>query len=321
MNKPTETSQAPLLGIALKVASIVLLVTMMVSLKFATEHIAVGQIIFTRAVIGIATIYTFYYVVAHHRGSSAGFKIKSAVNHLPWAISSAFAMTMWFVALTLIPLPEATAIGFLLPLLVVFFAWLILGERIKIIRSLAIATGLLGVSIIVWPRLGTDADYGSASALGAALSLAAVVCWAYAQICLRTLSKTESSGSAVISFSVATMSLAILTIPLSTIYPQFSWMWPDSSGWLWLLLCGVTGGLGQLGTAESLRYATPGTLAPFEYLAFPVASIAAIFFFDEHPDANIWKGLPFVIAGGSVVILREYQLKIKADRNSSKAPR
>lgn len=308
-----ETSQSPLLGITLKVVSIVLLVTMMVCLKFATEQITVGQIIFTRAIIGVATIYLFYRLVIRDSVRTAGLRIKSIRDHLPWALSSALAMVMWFIALTLIPLPEATAIGFLLPLLVVAFAWLLLGEKIRLIRTLAIASGLLGVSIIVWPRLGTGADHGSASAIGAALSLAAVVCWAFALVCLRTLSRTESGGAAVISFSVATMLVALLTIPIGLVQPQLSWLWPDTTSWLWLILCGVTGGLGQLSTAESLRYATPGTLAPFEYLAFPIASIAAIIFFNEHPDVNIWKGLPLVVAGGLVIIIREYQLKNRAE--------
>lgn len=308
MHQPPETSLAPLLGIALKVTSIVLLVAMMVSLKFATERVTIGQVIFIRAIIGVATIYLFYRLIDRDGGRSERLKIHSIRSHLPWALSSAAAMTMWFVALTLIPLPEATAIGFILPLLMVVLAWALLGEKIKLIRSLAITCGFAGVSIIIWPRLGTGADYGSAPAIGAALSLAAVTCWAFAQIFLRSLSKTESGASAVITFSVATMIIALFTIPLSAIQPELSWITPDTTGWLLLIACGITGGLGQLCTAESLRYATPGTLAPFEYLAFPIASVAGIVFFGEHPDANIWKGLPFVVAGGLVVILREYQL-------------
>lgn len=312
MNQTAETSFKPLLGIALKVSAIILLVSMMVALKFATEQIPVGQIIFVRSVIGVVTIYLFYRLSIGHGVGTEQLQIRSYKKHLPWALSSATAMTMWFVALTLIPLPEATAISFIMPLLVVAFAWALLGERIKPIRSIAIILGLVGVLIIVWPRLGTNADYSSAPAIGTALSLIASVFWAYAQICLRTLSKTESSASAVISFSVATMTIALLSLPLSTAIPGLDWTTPDATGWFWLIACGVAGGLGQLSTAESLRFATPATLAPFEYLAFPVASIAAILFFGEHPDSNIWKGLPFVIAGGLLVILREYQLKSRS---------
>ena len=315
MSQKSETNLRPLLGISLKVASITLLVTMMVAIKLLHDSIPIGQIIFIRAIIGIATVYLFYLLSDHSGAATAPFKIISYRAHLPWAFSSACAMSMFFVAITLIPLPEATAISFIMPLLVVAFAWALLGEPIRLVRSVAIASGFVGVTIIVWPRLGIGADYGSLAAPGAALSLIAAVLWAYAQVCLRKLSRTETSGSAVISFSVASMLIGLLTLPLGWSIPatgwfassELYWTWPDISGWIWLILCGITGGLGQLSTAVALRYATPATLAPFEYLSFPIASIAAIILFGEHPDASIWWGLPFVITGGLLVILREYQ--------------
>ena len=304
MKQATEVSQRPLLGICLKITAIVLLVTMMVAIKLVHTTVPVGQIVFVRSIIGLVTVYLFYTMRPQLNGAHAIHQLRmiSIRNHLPWAIAAAAAMSMWFVAITLIPLPEATAIGFIMPLLVVAFAWLILGEKIRLVRSVAVASGLIGVTIIVWPRLGLGADYQSQAAIGAALALGAAILWAYAQICLRQLTKTESSGSSVVSFSVATLCLSLVTV-------WFGWHMPDATGWFWLIVCGVTGGLGQLCTAESLRYATPSTLAPFEYLSFPVASLAAIIIFTEHPHANIWWGLPFVIAGGLLVIVREYQLK------------
>lgn len=302
-----------MLGISLKVSSIALLVSMMVTIKLVQNQVPIGQIIFIRSIVGVVTVY-FFYLLFNLALNSTGqrqsrFKIRSYRSHLPWALCAASAMTMWFIAITIIPLPEATAIGFVMPLLVVAFAWAILGEKIKLVRSIAIASGLVGVTIIVWPRLGVGADYSSTAAIGALLSLCSATLWALAQIFLRRLSKTETGGSAVISFSVATMLMGVLSLPLGWLMPELQWTTPDTIGWFWLLLCGIAGGLGQLSTAESLRFATPATLAPFEYLAFPFASIAAITIFGEHPDKNIWWGLPFVIAGGLLVIFREYQLK------------
>ena len=297
------TDQKPLLGIGCKVSSITLFVVMMVTIKLMHPDVPIGQIVFIRAIIGLATIHLLYQLRDKLTGKSQSstMAIRSPTAHLPWALSAALAMGMWFTAITLIPLPEATAIGFVMPLLVVAFAWLILGEQIRLIRSVAIVLGLVGVAIIIWPRLGLGADRSSAAAIGAMLSLSASVAWAWAQIKLRVLSRTETSGSAVVSFSVATMILSLLTLPLG-------WVIPDYTEWVWLLICGIAGGLGQLAAAEALRFTAPSTLAPFEYLSFPIASIAAITLFSEHPDANIWWGLPFVVAGGLLVIVREYQL-------------
>lgn len=272
---------------------------MMIAIKFLKDDVPIGQIIFSRSLLGMMAVVLVYYL----RGQLAGsFVIKSVRAHAVWSIAAAMAMGMWFVSITMIPLPEATAIGFVMPLLVVALAFFILGERIRIIRWVAILSGLTGVGIIVWPSLGVGADYGSIASIGAALALAASFCWAFAQICLRRLTKTETSGSAVLSFSATTMILSLASLP-------FGWASPSLSEWALIGVCGIAGGFGQLCVAESLRFAEASALAPFEYLAFPVASIAAIFFFGEYPDANIWWGLPLVVAGGLLVIYREHQLR------------
>lgn len=271
----------------------------MIAIKFMQDRIPVGQIIFARSLLGMMAVALTYFLMGKFKGK---FTVRSPRAHLTWSISAATAMAMWFVCITLIPLPEATAIGFIMPLLVVALAYFILGETIRIVRWLAILSGLTGVGIIVWPSLGVGADYSSTASIGAALALGASLCWAFAQITLRRLTKTETSGSAVLSFSITTMLLSLLSLPLG-------WAVPTAYDWALIALCGIAGGFGQLCVAESLRFAEASTLAPFEYLAFPLASLAAIFFFAEYPNANIWWGLPLVVAGGLLVIYREHQLE------------
>lgn len=308
-NHPKQASNnsqfQPLVGIAYKVSSICLFVVMMISIKFLQDDVPIGQVIFARSLLGMFAVVLVYYI----RGQLASsFVIRSVRTHTVWSVSAASAMGMWFVCITLIPLPEATAIGFIMPLLVVALAYFILKEKIRIIRWVAILSGLTGVGIIVWPRLGVGADYSSTASIGAALALSSALCWAFAQIALRRLTKTETSGSAVLSFSVTTMIMSLFSLP-------FGWVSPSVSEWGLIAICGIAGGFGQLCVAESLRFAEASALAPFEYLAFPVASIAAIFFFGEYPDANIWWGLPLIVAGGLLVIYREHQLskRQKAD--------
>lgn len=275
---------------------------MMIAIKLLQNDIPIGEVIFSRALLGMMAVAAVYKL----RGQFAGrFVIRSVRAHSYWALSAAMAMVMWFICITLIPLPDATAIGFVMPLLVVAMAFFILGETVRIVRWIAILTGLAGVSIIVWPNLGVGADYSSASAIGAALALTAAFFWALAQALLRRLTQTETSGSAVLSFSIATMFISLLSLP-------FGWSMPTGSQWGLILLCGVAGGFGQLCIAESLRFAEASALAPFEYLAFPIASLAAIVFFGEYPDKHIWYGLPLVVAGGLLVIFREHQLAKRA---------
>ena len=271
---------------------------MMAMVKILDERVPLGQTIFFRALIGLSAVFLVYYLRGEFRQT---FTIVSVRRHTGWALSCACAMMLWFTALTLIPLPEATAIGFVVPLITVALAWLVLGERVRVFRWMAVLVGLLGVAIIIWPRIGVGADYGSSAALGAMVALCSASLWALAQIFLRRLTTTESSGSAVLSFSVATMGLGLASL---------FWWWvnPGAVEWLAIAVCGLAGGFGQLCIAQSLRYGEASTMAPFEYLTFPVASVVGIVVFSEYPDNSVWLGLPLVVAAGLFVIYRERQL-------------
>lgn len=271
---------------------------MMAMVKILDERVPLGQTIFFRALIGLSAVFLVYYLRGEFRQT---FTIVSVRRHTGWALSCACAMMLWFTALTLIPLPEATAIGFVVPLITVALAWLVLGERVRVFRWMAVLVGLLGVAIIIWPRIGVGADYGSSAALGAMVALCSASLWALAQIFLRRLTTTESSGSAVLSFSVATMVLGLASL-------FWGWVNPAAVEWLAIAVCGLAGGFGQLCIAQSLRYGEASTMAPFEYLTFPVASVVGIVVFNEYPDHSVWLGLPLVVAAGLFVIYRERQL-------------
>jgi len=277
---------------------------MMAMVKFLDERVPLGQTIFFRALIGLAAVCLVYQLRGEFRQT---FIIVSVRRHLSWALSCASAMVVWFTALTLIPLPEATAIVFVVPLITVVLAWLVLGERVRVFRWLAVVVGLIGVGVIIWPRLGAGADYGSSAAIGAMLALGSAILWALSQIFLRKLSETESSGSAVMSFSVATMVLGLSTV-------VGGWASPSAIEWLAIAVCGLAGGFGQLCIAQSLRYGEASTMAPFEYLTFPVASLVGIVAFNEFPDDNVWLGLPLVVAAGLFVMYRERQLSVRSVR-------
>ena len=62
-------------------------------------------------------------------------------------------MLFSFAGLGYLPLPEVTAISYLAPLLTVVFAAFILKEEVRIFRISAVGLGLVGVFIVVWPKL------------------------------------------------------------------------------------------------------------------------------------------------------------------------
>ena len=79
------------------------------------------------------------------------------------------AVVLWFFAMARITVAEATAIGFLNPVVVTLGAALLMGERISWRRMLAIAVALLGAMIVLRPGL-RELQLGHGAQLGAALA-------------------------------------------------------------------------------------------------------------------------------------------------------
>ena len=74
-------------------------------------------------------------------------------------------MGLGFTALGLLPLPEVTAIGYAAPVLTVIFAAMFLGEQVRAFRLSAVVLGLVGVVIILSPRLTVRARRSTSRSL------------------------------------------------------------------------------------------------------------------------------------------------------------
>ena len=114
------------------------------------------------------------------------------------------AMGLNFTAAGFLPLPEITAIGFTTPLLIVVFASLMLGERVGVYRISAVLVGLIGVLIIVEPRLTFDAldPAQDAMMLGVILAITAAACAALAQIQIRKMVQVERASAIIFYFCI-----------------------------------------------------------------------------------------------------------------------
>ena len=83
------------------------------------------------------------------------------------------AMTAMFQAIAHIPLGEVTAIGFLAPLFGTGVAILLLGEKVRVRRWLALLVGFIGAMIILRPTGGVF-GFGQSAALVSALALGVI---------------------------------------------------------------------------------------------------------------------------------------------------
>lgn len=296
----------PLKGIALKLCSVVTFITMASLIKASAEHVPAGEAVFFRSVFALPVIIVW---LALRGALATGLRVASPMGHFWRGFVGTAAMGLGFAGLGLLPLPEVTALGYAAPLLTVIFAAMFLGEKVRLFRLAAVGLGLVGVLVVLGPRLSafSGETVERAAALGAMLVLTGAICAALAQIYIRKLVQTEQTSAIVFYFSVTSALLSLLTLP-------FGWVLPTGPEALLLVMAGLLGGLGQIFLTSAYRFAPASVVAPFDYASMLFAIVIGVFFFDEIPDTRTLSGAALVIAAGVLIIWREHRLGIERGR-------
>jgi len=299
---PSNTARA----IGLKLCSVALFVAMAALIKATTAHVPPGEAVFFRSFFAIPVILIWLAAIGE---MPAGLKTRQPLGHLWRGLVGGSAMGLNFAALGLLPLPEATAIGYAAPLLVVVFAAMFLGEQVRIFRLSAVALGLTGVVIILSPRLTAfgSADMDAHEALGAMVALGGAMCAALAQVFVRKLTRTERTSAIVFWFSVTAAVLSLLTVP-------FGWVVPSPAEATMLIIAGLVGGVAQICLTSAYRFAEAGVVAPFDYASMLLALVVGYFVFGEVPTPVVLAGASLIIVAGVFIIWRERQLGLKRGR-------
>lgn len=296
----------PLRGIALKLASVMVFVAMATLIKMLAGRVPPGEVVFFRSAFAVPVIVVW--LAATHSFSS-GLKTVDFTGHLWRGLAGTTAMGFGFAGLALLPLPEVTAIGYAAPLLTVVFAAMFLNEQVRAFRIFAVGLGMVGVLIVLSPRLTalSEGAAGATEALGAIVVLTGAVFAALAQVFVRKLVASEKTTAIVFYFSVNSAVLSLVTLP-------FGWVWPNQTTALILISCGLLGGVGQVFLTSAYRYADASVVAPFDYASMLLALVIGYVGFAEVPTRTVLLGAGLVILAGILIILRERQLGIERAR-------
>jgi drug/metabolite transporter (DMT)-like permease len=282
----------PVLGVFLKLSSVVLLSCLAVCVKYLGDGVPTGQIIFLRGVISMAVLA----VIAWRLEGLQVLRTDKLRSHAVRSLSGTASMFCWFTALTLIPLADFTAIGFTAPMFLTVLAMLFLGERIHAYRWSALVIGFAGVLITIGPHLTLGG-----SSLGVLVALGAAVFSALAMVALRGMSGSGGEHPLAITFY-----FSLTTVVCSALTAVAGWPMPSREQWLFILLAAVFGVFGQLSMTMSYRYAEASTIAPLDYTNLLLATALGFYFFGEVPHWSMWVGAPLVIAAGLIILWREY---------------
>jgi drug/metabolite transporter (DMT)-like permease len=256
--------------------------------KWAADFLPVGEVIFTRAIAGIAFFAIAIVLAGQVRSIPRAFSPMSLLR----GTFDAIAVLLFITALVHMNLADLSAVVLVQPLLITALAVVLFGEQVGWRRWLAIMIGLVGTLFIVKPTPSAF-DAWALLGLGAALGGAA-----------RDL-VTRRISPAVPSLCVCLVSsIAVAVASLLIAYGE-SWSVP---GLLALMLCAAAGiffGIGTFLIVLAFRSSDLGAVVPFRYALLVWAGLWGYLFFGELPDRWTFVGAALIVASGLYTLHRE----------------
>ena len=295
------TSHRPGLAVGLKVMAVFCFSLMAALIKSTSGEVPPGEAVFFRSFFAIPVILIWLIARGQLR---QGLITRKPMVHFRRGILGTAAMGLTFAGLGMLPLPEVTAIGYATPIFTLILAAIMLGERIRMVRISAVLLGLVGVLIMLWPRLGAGASLADTATLGAVLILVATVLRAFVQIFVRQMVQGEHTAAIVFYFSLTASALALISAP-------FGWVVPSPGTIALLIFSGILGGVAQILVTSSYRFGAVSMLAPVDYSSMLFAILIGFVWFSELPTVVMLIGAGLVIAGNILAIWREHHLGLE----------
>jgi len=193
-----------------------------------------------------------------------------------------FGVTLWFYAMSVMPVAEVTAIGFLTYIFVSIGACIFLKEKLHKHRITAVIVSFVGALIILRPGFKVI----ESGQLG---MLMATVVFTASYLIAKIVSKERSSSEIVAMLSVFT---TIFLIP-SAIY---SWEPISLEALLILAFTALIATIGHITMTQAIKAAPMVVTQPILFLQLVWASMVGLFLFDEQFDL-------YVIIGGTVIMI------------------
>ena len=193
-----------------------------------------------------------------------------------------FGVTLWFYAMSVMPVAEVTAIGFLTYIFVSIGACIFLKEKLHKHRITAVIVSFVGALIILRPgfKVIESGQFGM---------LMATVVFTASYLIAKIVSKERSSSEIVAMLSVFT---TFFLIP-SAIY---SWEPISLEALLILAFTALIATIGHITMTQAIKAAPMVVTQPILFLQLVWASMVGLFLFDEQFDL-------YVIIGGTVIMI------------------
>ena len=287
-------------GVSMKIMAALSSTLMLACVKALDGTIPVGEVIFFRSCFAMLPLILWLKLQGSVR---EGIKTANVRGHFIRGLAGTCSMYLSYLALLYISLTDATAINYAAPLFTVLLAAIILREKVRAHRWLAVVAGFSGIVIMLSGHLSlTDTALNVGSSTGVFLALLAALFTAGALIQIRALNRSEKAGAIAFWFTVMTGLTSLVTVIAG-------WKIPEGGELVLLVGCGLFGGITQILLTLSLRYADASLLAPFDYTTLLWSVIIGFLFLGNLPEEATIAGAFLVAVGGIYSLLCERRLR------------
>ena len=285
--------EGPIRGVGLYCLALVLFVGMGTLAKTLAAIYPVEQVIWARYFFHVLLI-----VLMFPRRIGSLFKTRRLGLQITRSVVVFAATAFGFTSLSIMPMAEVSAIGYVAPLMVTIMSFLILKERVGPRRLLAVGIGFVGVIAILRP------DQANFS-LWSLLPLAMATCYATFMVMTRLIRGAAPPINSL--FYTAIVGAVVATIPL-----PFIWQNPEPLHWLMFAGMGVIGGTGHFLMIKAFEQTEASMIAPFVYTELLWSIAAGAIFFSELPGIGMLVGAAVIMGSGLFILYREQRAAAEA---------
>jgi drug/metabolite transporter (DMT)-like permease len=229
--------------------------------------------------------------------------------------------TTYFMGLAALPLAEIAAIRFSAPLMITALSVVLLSEKVRPSRWVALSVGFIGILIIVRP--------GSANFnFGSIFILLSTVFYALSAILTRRLQRTDSSATMAyyssLFYLVAAAVLAPLAIavgptpnaPASIAFLFHAWAMPTLLDLIIMSGLGLVWAGGMYFMARAYSLALASVVAPFEYVTLPINTMWGLVLWHQFPTLATWVGAGLTLLSGLYTLSQDQRERSENVENS-----
>ncbi|MBK5957952.1 EamA family transporter [Rhodoplanes elegans] len=287
---PRRVDNVPL-GILFMVGSTVMFAVSSALAKWLVALYPVGEVMAFRSISSLLVCSLF---VLPFTGLSV-FATRKPGQHVARGVSQAISQTLTVLAVSMMPIAGAIAIGFSAPLWAALISVLWLGERAGVARWTALLVGFAGVLIVTEP--GADS-----LSLGALFALGNAVMYGSVTVAVRGMTKTESPNTLLmwqlLVMSVCHAGLLVFGFRMPTLFDAGL-----------LVGMGVANTIQQYCWTRALSLGPTAAVSPFYYMSLVWAMLLGFLVWNDQPTLALLAGSAVVVASGLFLLWHEARAK------------